>query len=64
MVSHLIIDLYDLDEDGEREAEEHVADHRPAAAEVVVHSERRNEFLPGLFIGNTRSDNIIRKSWW
>lgn len=48
---YLVVDLYELDEDGQRHAEEHVADHHPAAAKVFVDADRRDEPLPRIFIG-------------
>lgn len=48
--AHLIIDLCDLNEDRERQAEEQVANHRPAAAKVLMYSDGRHESLPRVFI--------------
>lgn len=46
MCAHLVVDLNDLDEDRERQTEEHVGHHGPAAGELFVHTDRRNEPLP------------------
>lgn len=46
MCAHLIIDLYDLYEDRERQAEEQVTNHRPAAVKLLVYTHRRHESLP------------------
>lgn len=63
MSAHLIIDLYDLNEDGERQAEEQVADHRPAASKLLVYTDRRHEFLPRLFI-NVHYQRQTERSRW
>lgn len=48
--SYLVVDLYKLDEDRQRQAEENVADHHPASAKVFVDTDRRDESPPRLFI--------------
>lgn len=48
--AHLIIDLGELDKDGERQAEEQVAHHRPAAAEIFEHPDGGDEPLPRILV--------------
>ncbi len=50
MCAHLVIDLYNLNEDRERQAKEQVANLRPAVAVLLVHRDRRQESLPRLFL--------------
>lgn len=43
---YLVADLYNLDKDGERQAEENVADECPAKAKVPVDWDGRNVACP------------------
>lgn len=48
--THLISNLNNLHKNRKRQTEEQVAHHRPAAAVLLVNTDRRDESLPGVFI--------------